>query len=140
MQKNPSDSLSIVPFKFKYLPMLLEMLKDREFIGINTITMKTLPKIGYICLLHNQPIATGFLRRVEGGYAQMDTLVSNPYFGSIIRHEAISKVVDSLIADAKDLNLEGIIGFTRDLGVLMRSEAIGFHKVEQQIIALRLRS
>ncbi len=102
--------------------------------------MKMLPKIGYITLMNKQPIAAGFLRRVEGGFGQMDTLVSNPYFGSQIRHIGINKVVDLLIDEAKTLKLHGVIGFTPDAGILKRAIDRGFHTVEQVFIALPLRS
>jgi len=62
------------------------------------------------------PVPAGFLRRVEPCYAQIDTLVSNAYCGSIMRHEGISKVVDALLADAKRLKLKGIIAHTADKG------------------------
>lgn len=101
-----------------------------------TVNMKSLPKIGYIALLNNQPIAAGFLRRVEGGYAQIDTLLSNPYFGSMIRHDGITKVVNNLLEDAKDLELKGIIAFTSDAGVIKRAKDIGFHVVDQVILAI----
>lgn len=100
--------------------------------------MKTLPKIGYMAFLGDQPIAAGFLRRVEGGYAQLDTLVSNPHFGSQIRHIAIGKVVSALLDEAKLLELEGVIAFTNDYSVITRAEAIGFHVLEShKLIALR---
>lgn len=134
-----ANEVSIVPFKFKYLSLLIEMLKDRDFSNISSISMKTLPKIGYIALLHGQPIAAGFLRRVEGGYGQLDTLTSNPYFGSVIRHEGVSKVVDSLIQDAKDLKLQGLIAFTSDSGILNRAATIGFQEVNQKLISLNLK-
>lgn len=89
--------------------------------------------------MNKQPIAAGFLRRVEGGYAQIDTLVSNPYFGSKIRHEGIDKVVKSLIEDAKNLKLLGIIAFTSDNGVLSRASDMGFFTLDdQKLIGLRL--
>lgn len=132
------NEISIVPFKFKYLPLLLDMLKDRDFLAISTITMKNLPKIGYIALMNKQPIAAGFLRRVEGGYAQMDTLCSNPYYGSIIRHEGIDGVVKALIEDAKLLKLQGIIAFTEDTGVLSRAQSMDFNVLHHKLIALKL--
>jgi hypothetical protein len=132
------SNVSIVPFKFKYLPSLLDMLEDRKFQGIETVNMKTLPKIGYIAMLNDQPIAAGFLRRVEGGYAQIDTLVTNPYFGNKLRHEGIDKVVNSLINDAKELRLRGILAITGELSILNRAEDKGFFRIDQQIIGLRL--
>lgn len=132
------SDISIVPFKFKYLSNLHDLLNSNDFLNVPKVNMKTLPKIGYIAFLNKQPIAAGFLRRVEGGYAQMDTLTSNKHFGSKIRHLGITKVVDALISDAKDLKLHGILAFTQDHGTLMRAEAIGFRKVEQTLIALPL--
>lgn len=118
--------------------MLMEMLENREYMEINSITMKNLPKIGHIALLSGKkPIAAGFLRRVEGGYAQLDGLVSNPHFGSIIRNQGITEVVNNLIRDAKALKLNGIIAFTADKSVILRAEAIGFHNVNQSMIVLR---
>lgn len=114
------------------------MLKDREYLGISDVNMKTLPKIGYIALLNKQPIAAGFLRRLEGGYAQLDTLVSNPYYGSQIRHQGIHLVVDRLLEDAKDMKLSGILAFTEDQGILKRAEALGFHTLPHKLIALKL--
>lgn len=121
------------------MSMLLEMLRDQKYPDIELITSKTLPKIGYIALMNKQPIAAGFLRKVEGNVvAQLDGLTSNPYFGSKIRHLGITKVVNALIEDAKDLKLKGIIAFSADKGILVRAEAIGFRTVNASIIALRL--
>lgn len=101
--------------------------------------MKTLPKIGHIALMNGQPIAAGFLRRLEPCYAQIDTLVSNAYFGSQIRHIGVSKVVEALIQDAKSLKLEGLIALSSDVGTLERAKSLGFHIVEQKIIALPIK-
>ncbi len=134
------NDISVVPFRFKYLPMLLEMLEDQKYPDLINVSMKTLPKIGYIAIMNNQPIAAGFLRKVEGNIvAQLDGLTSNPYFGSQVRHEGISKVVDRLIDDAKDMKLKGIIAFTNDNGVLARAKSIGFNTISSTLIALSFR-
>lgn len=131
--------VSIVPFKFKHLPLLHEMLQSQNYLGICDIEMKTLPKIGYIALLNNQPIAAGFLRRVEGGFAQLDTLASNAYFGSQIRHLGVSQVVDTLLAEAKRLKILGIISVTADKGTLERALSLGFRALDdQKVIVLPL--
>lgn len=114
------------------------MLKSQSYAGISDITMRTLPKTGYIVLMNDQPIAAGFLRRVEPCYAQLDTLTANAYFGSQIRHDGINLVVTTLLEDAKRLKLEGIISFTSDKGILTRAESMGFHKVDQSIIAIAI--
>jgi len=138
---NPLDNIeiSLFPFKFKHFSDLIELHKLNNYQHTAAITMKRLPKIGYISYFGDSPIAAGFLRRVEGGYAQMDTLVSNPYFGSQIRHLAIDKVVKSLIEDAKTLDLEGIVAFTSDSGILNRALSMNFNILDtQKLISLRL--
>jgi hypothetical protein len=127
--------INLIPFKHKHLPLVLELLKSRQYVGISDITTKTLPKIGYIAMLGDQPVACGFLRRLEPFYAQLDTLSSSAYFGSDIRHLGINKCVFALIDDAKRLKLKGIISHTSDPGILSRAQSIGFHIVEQTIIA-----
>lgn len=130
--------ISIVPFRFKYLDMVIELHGSQNYAGIEHICMKNLPKVGFVAMIGGQPIACGFLRRVEGGFAQMDTLASNAYFGSKIRHAGITMVVAALIQEAKRLKLRGIISFSKDNGVLKRAETVGFHKVDQTLIALPL--
>lgn len=133
------DNITILPFKFKHLPLLHELLTSNLYEGICHIDMKTLPKIGYIVLLGKVPIAAGFLRRLEPCFAQIDTLASNAYLGSIIRHQGITMVVDELITHAKALNLKGIVSHTNNPGVLKRAEILGFHVVSETIIALPLK-
>jgi len=110
------------------------MLEDREYIGLEHVTYKSLPKIGFIALMHQQPIAVGFLRRVEGGYGQIDTLASNPWFGSKIRHEGITKIVKALIDEAASLKLLGLLAITEDKSVIERSKDSGFQVLNQTVI------
>ncbi len=98
-----------------------------------------MPKIGYIVYKGKVAIAAGFLRRLEPCYAQIDTLCSNKFMGSIIRHEGIKTVVEALIDEAKRLKLEGLICHTRDAGVMKRAEALGFHTIDEKIIGLPLK-
>jgi len=123
-------------FKFKHFSLLIELLKSQKYPSINDIEMKTLPKIGFLAVLNKEPIACGFLRRLEPCYAHIDTLVSNGYFGSKIRHEGINLVVDALLLEAKRLKLKGIVAHTADAGIIKRAGECGFNIVEQTIIAL----
>lgn len=115
------------------------MLESNEFLGVSGITKSTLPKIGYICLLGDYPLAAGFLRRVECDIvAQIDGLTSNPEFGSILRHQGINMIVESLIQDAKQLKLQGIIAFTKDKGILDRAKVMGFKYLTESLISLTI--
>jgi hypothetical protein len=110
------------------------MLEDQEAPFLGFVSYKTLPKIGYLAMLGKHPVAAGFLRRVEGGYAQLDTFVSNRHFGSLVRHEGLSKVTEALINDAKDLKLLGILAITIDDGIIQRAKDQGFHVINQVLV------
>jgi hypothetical protein len=114
------------------------MLISQKYVGIAEITFKSLPKIGYIALLGGAPVAAGFLRRLEGNYAQLDGLTSNAYLGSIVRNRGITSVVSTLIDEAKRIGLDGIIATTNEESILKRAAELGFHEVPQKIIALKL--
>jgi len=124
-------AVSITPFKYKHYAALIEMLTSNQADFVKFLDYKTLPKMGYIALLNDQPVAAGFLRRVEGGYGQLDTFASNPYFGSKIRHEGLTLVAETLLADAKDLKLKGLLLITKDPGILHRAQAKGFTVINQ---------
>ena len=102
--------------------------------GISSEFAKYLPKIGYITMLNDQPIAAGFLRRMEGPYAQLENLISNPYFGSQVRHNGITLVVQALLDEAKSLKLKGVWAFTTDESIIRRSKTVGFVETPQILL------
>lgn len=116
------------------------MLKDQNYEGdLSEFTMQYLPKIGYMAFLDKIPVAAGFLRRVEGNLVgQIDGLTSNPQFGSIIRNEALDKVVNQIVSDGKVLGLKGLYAHTTVESVYKRAVATGFHVTEHSILALPL--
>lgn len=116
------------------------MHKDQDYQGdMSEFEYACLPKIGYMAFLDKHPLAAGFLRRVEGDLvAQMDNLVSSPHFGSIIRHKAISLIVDQLKLDGKSLNLKGIYAFTIDDSIMDRAKATGFINLNHVVLGLKL--
>lgn len=119
---------------------MLEAQKYPELMDMDTYT---LPKIGYIAFYYNidgtntvikdkMPIAAGFLRRVEGDViAHIDGLTSNPYIGGILRHNALSQILNRLTDDAKELELKGLIAFCLDPSMIKRAESIGFKIINQ---------
>lgn len=97
-----------------------------------------LPQIGYVASEGAIIVAAGFLRRLEGGYAQIDTLVTNRDLPSDMRHEGLTKLVDKLIFHAKHMQLKGLICMTKDEGILSRAQSLGFKVIDQKVIGLSL--
>lgn len=133
------DNISVVRFRAKHhLPLLHEMLESQRYMDVSGVTAGTLPKVGYVALLGDTPVAAGFLRRLEPCYGQLDGLTSNARLDSTARHQGVSLVVDALLADAKKLNIKGILAISKDTGVLTRAQGLGFRVIEQSLIGLAL--
>lgn len=101
-------------------------------------SLETLPAEGFIALDGDLPIAAGFLRKCEGGYCMIDSLISNPEQLSEIRHKALDAISEACIELAKAYNFKHIIAFTLDKNVVLRSERHGFRVLPHSIIGLDL--
>jgi hypothetical protein len=133
------DSIAVVPYKHKYLKYLKEMLVSQKYPEVEDMDTFKLPKIGYVALYNKVPVAFGFLRKVEGGICgQIDGLTSNPYMGSLIRHTALSMILDRLIEDAKDLKYKGLIAFCLDPSMVKRAESTGFNLISHKTLVKSL--
>lgn len=103
------------------------------------LTALDVPQLGYIVMQQEDVlVCAGFLRMLEGGYAMIDTMVTNAELSSEIRHKGLSILVDRLIADAILLELKGIISLTSDTGVINRALTLGFKEINQKVISLEL--
>ncbi len=83
-------------------------------------------------------LATAFLRMVEGGFAQLDGLCTNPAQPGEVRSQAIDKVVEHVISEAKSMGLKNIHAFSMDKNTLVRSLKHGFTATPHAMIALNL--
>jgi hypothetical protein len=99
-----------------------------------------MPAIGYIAFEDTVPVAACFLRKVEGGYGQLDGLTSNPHCSKENRHKALDLVVQRCIKAAEDCGIKHIISFTLDSSTTSRAEANGFVKQPHTVIALSIKA
>lgn len=126
----------VSPYQSSYYE-LLEGLHLSQHVLLQE-TGNTLPEIGYIATEGSIAIAAGFLRRIEGGFGMIDTLVSNASLDGTIRHDGISQVVSRIILKAKELEIKGLICSTKDEGIIKRAKSIGFHETGEITIALKI--
>lgn len=137
--------VDLIPYVPSLLPTLHTMLKSQGYYGIADIQNDTLPKIGFVAINWvaddmGVPVAAGFLRMVEGGFAQIDTLMTNAMQPAKMRDDTINLVVDRLIKEAKSLNLNGVLATSKDENTLKRALSIGFHIVEgHKVLGLPLK-
>lgn len=80
----------------------------------------------HIPMVQLVPIAMGFLRKVEPRYGLLDSYITNPDIESRLRHDALSKISEELIARAKELKIKTLMSFSRDKSMIERIKDLGF--------------
>lgn len=98
-----------------------------------------MPEIGVVCYNGAVAVSLGSLRRIEGGFAYLDGLVTNPECLPEVRDKANDMVVSALISKAKDLKIKTIIAYSQDKNTLVRSNKHGFVQLPHVLIAKSLR-
>lgn len=106
--------------------------------GLSCALADELPELGYIAFERDEPIAAGFIRKVEPHFAQLDGLITNPMALSADRHAAIDLVVSEIIKKSKELKIRQLLAVSVDEGTLERSKKHGFQKLPHTVIALDL--
>lgn len=114
-----------------HLELVSEWLKAR---GMNEMLAQEVPQFGFICFNEHEPICAGFLRKVEGGYMFMDSLITNPIAAPHLRNKAINLVVTELIELAKDLKITKILAYSTDSNTLERSKKYGFRALPENVV------
>lgn len=108
--------------------------------GVYRPAIEEMPAIGFVAYEGDRPIACAFIRRVEGSFALLDTLVSNSDASSALRHRAIDSLVNHILRTAKRLNIPKLLAYSVDEGTLRRSEKHGFVRQPHAVIAVDLLS
>jgi hypothetical protein len=109
------------------------------YISQNVQAPETFPEIGFIVRDdQGKAIAAGFLRKVEGNVAQMDSFVTNSTVLAEIRHNAIDLLTQTIIATTKNLNLSGLIVITQIQSIADRAVKQGFVINPDIVLGLKL--
>lgn len=126
--------MKILKFNKKsHMRALASILSTR---GSYVPTKEETPEIGYLALKGGIVVATAFLRRCEGGYAQIDGLTSNQHCPSQDRHVALNKVIQKCIEKAKELEIKQLFAFSMDSSTIERSIKMGFVKLPHTLLGI----
>lgn len=108
--------------------------------GLSVLGADDLPKIGYIAFERGEPIAAGYIRRVEGGTGLIDSLITNPDAPGDMRSSAIDLVVEHLLQTAIKANIHRLLAYSVDSNTLLRAEKrFGFSRLPHTVICADLR-
>lgn len=130
--------MQLVKFKIeKHMSDLLSMLRSREAYLPGEDEM---PATGFIVYDDQTPVAAAFLRRVEGGYAQVDGLTSNPHCSKERRHKALNLTIQRCVEAAEAMGVKHIISFCLDNSTTRRAELNGFEKQPHTVVTLTIKA
>lgn len=106
----------------QYSGVLCSWLETRD---MDSALIQELPKIGYIVLDGENPIAAGFLRQCEGYNGILDSFISDPTAPAEDRDKAMDLLLNRLINHSKKVGIKLLIGFTVDSFTLSRAKKFG---------------
>lgn len=112
----------------------------QEAKGLAVCAGDDLPTTGLIAFEEGRPIAIGFLRCMEGGFAVLDSYITNPDIHAYDRHRALNRVTDKLIKIAKHNKVKGVIAFSSDYNTIERAKSFGFQVFPHVFTILNINS
>lgn len=125
--------------KFKTIDHNSYVKKWVELRHMDIACAEDLPANGFITFDDaDRPVCAGFLRLMEGNYATLDSLITNPDAAAVIRNEAVDATVECLMWYAKLVELKKIIATSEDNNTLVRSIRHGFVKLPHSLIVCNL--
>lgn len=107
----------------KHFPSLVKWLEKR---GHTIPNSEDMPEIGFVSLEQDSVVSCGFLRRVEGGYAQFDGLATDPDAPPELRAKANDLIIDHICNVASEMGIKHILAYSTDINTILRAERHGF--------------
>jgi hypothetical protein len=101
---------------------------------MDQVTVKDLPKIGFVAFVDQFRMGASFLRQCETKIAFMDSLIIDPGCPVQLRDLILDSLVDRTIEVAIELKLKGIIAFTQRRRVIERAKKHGFVIRENDVV------
>lgn len=128
--------MKIVKFdKTIHMDILVEWLVERNSY---VPRRKEMPKIGFVVYDDKTPVSIGCLRKIEGGFAFIDGLCTNPKCAPELRNIANDLIATKLMVTAKEMGLRAIVGYTMDPNTLERAKRHGYKVLADTLFVLSL--
>lgn len=117
--------------------IMKEWLRERN---MDEALLGELPHLGLIAFDDEEVVCAGFLRMVEGSYALMDSLTTNPRSSSSKRNVALDLMTCELKAVAESLGLKQVIAYCEHEATIERGLAKhGFVKLGHTVLTTKLK-
>lgn len=126
----------VVPYdRYKHGKELFQMLNDH---GMSVSILDNLPEFGLVAHRGEKIIAAGFIRKVEGSSAMLDSYITNPRTKPESRDRALDLITYKLIQIAKKQSISQLVNFSSEQNIITRAQKHGFIVVPHQVSVLLL--
>ena len=102
--------------------------------GLPCPRIDDMPAIGVVAYVDGKEVAMAFLRRVEGGFAQLDGLVTDETAPGAHRHEAIEAAVQAIVSKAKELGIKSLMATSQHKNTVMRACSLHGFTIEPTVV------
>lgn len=127
------DNIEIVPFDSEaHFGALAEWLLARNH---SVPPKQTIPALGWVLLSDKIPVVTAFLRKVEGGFALIDGLCTNPSVSAKQRNTSIDTIVNFLLNYAETQGFARLMCLSKDENTITRAKRYGFELQQHVVLA-----
>ena len=100
--------------------------------------LEVLPKIGFVALKDETPIAAGFYYQSCSGMAYMDWIIADRDASLISRGKAVYRIVERIIEDAKVRGFHVLYTVTANSSLIETYKKIGLSEMESGATTLAL--
>ena len=97
-----------------------------------------LPLKGFYVEIDNIPVAAGYLRKCEGNYGMIDSVVTNPTSKPEVRDQALNYLIEMLLTQAYKMSMKVVTAFTFDDHTVERAKRYGFEVLPHKTIVKSL--
>lgn len=112
------------PYQTENQNILKEWLFKRK---MDPELVQDIPRVGFIAWDENDPLAAGFIRRVEKcDFGILDGLISNPDCQGMRTNQALDLLVKKISEEAEKIGLRRLLAITNNKHVYRRSAWHGF--------------
>lgn len=109
----------VTPFNKETQILLAKRLLRSHSMGMDLAY--DLPEFGLIAVDGGEPVAMGFIRKMEGNYALLDSYITHADAPAELRDRALDIITYKLIKIAKDNDISKLIAFSGEPSIIARS-------------------
>lgn len=102
------------------------------------VSFDEIPECGFMASHFDRPLACSFLRRCEGGFGIMDSVVADKYADGALKSEALDLLFEAVINQARDFRMTNVVGFTVKNSMIKKAKSFGYKESDHKLMVLEI--